>query len=547
MNEEAIREMIAEAMSASTRDKAKASDYGDPDAKKFPIMTQASVLAASRLIGRAKGYSADKKASVIARIKRIAKRKGFYLPKSWQGKEAVFVLSDQMKADAVQAALMDEDDPDMDGDDDSGRTSWDDYERPIVRHVFPDNTVVFQMGWDGDWFKRGFTIDDNGEATLGADCTQVQPQLTFAEFTDDDEVTERRESQMRHSGTMFREMYEASSITASDDGGFTISGTAINPGINKSGNRIYSVETLAKALPLFQGKKMYIDHPDMADEREGVRSFRDAAAKITEAWKNDLGGIDYKAVVYDPPTLEKLTLMKKVGALDAVGTSVNYYGTSSKVQYEGRTVDNIEAIDELNSLDFVTEPGAWGDIARVESKAARVAQPERKVFVMDEETKKLFERMEAALKEQTTATEAARNEAAEARKEAKAARVSAQIEKMLTDSKLPEETVERLRVHFEGVDTIEGVADTIKAEADYIVALHKRFEAAAKTKSGDPPRRRTNIVVGMGNTGKGVGTTEAEETEDDEHEPTKEEFAEAFADFMPGGKTGAAQFFEAMS
>jgi hypothetical protein len=28
MNEEAIREMIAEAMSASTRDKAKASDYG---------------------------------------------------------------------------------------------------------------------------------------------------------------------------------------------------------------------------------------------------------------------------------------------------------------------------------------------------------------------------------------------------------------------------------------------------------------------------------------------------------------------------------------
>jgi uncharacterized protein (DUF305 family) len=631
MNEDEIRDMLAEAMSQSTRDKAKASDYGDPEGKKFPIMTAASVLAAARLLGRAKGYDDAKRASVKARIIRIAKRKGFSLPKAWMSKSEAFVMSDQMKADAIQNALDEEKDPDMDGDDDSG---YPNYDRGIVRHVFADGTVIFQMGWDGDWFKRSFTIDDNGEATLGSDCTQVSPQLSFAPFADSDGKTESMASQaiaaldnrdsavpfdkaylqkaVDHHETaihlatkasteatdprvkglakkivkeqtphlnevknlhgvivtgtsspvgssgeskteshvvtaLFHEVLESSTITANNDGGFTVGGTAIMPGLNRSGNRVYPKETLARAVPLFVGKKMYVDHPSAFEQRNRPeRSFRDAAAKITEAWLNPQGGIDYRAVVFDPPTLEKLTLMEKVGALDAMGTSVNYAGIATEIVHDGRTVDNIDSIDELNSLDFVTEPGAWGDIARMESLAAEVvAEPmvETKENTVDEATKKMIEGLQAQVATLTESVQESRKEAQESEKARRISDAKATVVLALEKSDLPEICRSRILAHYDGQESAEGIEKVIADEQTLVKTLTEGYVKKGEQRAA--PQRRTGVVVGLGNTGAGAadsGVTESRE----EREPTTDEFASAFESFIPGGKAGAKAFAEMM-
>lgn len=78
----------------------------------FPIKTQQDVYDAARLVGHAKD-----KAAVKARIIRIARNKGFHLPKSWQSKvkksdivEAVKALGQWLAGDA---SLVEEDPEDL--------------------------------------------------------------------------------------------------------------------------------------------------------------------------------------------------------------------------------------------------------------------------------------------------------------------------------------------------------------------------------------------------------------------------------------------------
>lgn len=71
------------------RDKLKDSDFGYVKGSRrlFPITDAESVMSASRLLGRAKGLTETERASVKDRIIKIAKKKGFSIPKSWQTEE----------------------------------------------------------------------------------------------------------------------------------------------------------------------------------------------------------------------------------------------------------------------------------------------------------------------------------------------------------------------------------------------------------------------------------------------------------------------------
>lgn len=69
-------------VSKSERDKADASDFAGKG-KSFPILKASDVMAAVRSVGRA-GSGNYPAATILANIKRIAKRKGFPLPKKWQ-------------------------------------------------------------------------------------------------------------------------------------------------------------------------------------------------------------------------------------------------------------------------------------------------------------------------------------------------------------------------------------------------------------------------------------------------------------------------------
>lgn len=69
-------------VSKAERDKADASDFAGKG-KSFPILKASDVMAAVRSVGRA-GSGNYPTATILANIKRIAKRKGFPLPKKWQ-------------------------------------------------------------------------------------------------------------------------------------------------------------------------------------------------------------------------------------------------------------------------------------------------------------------------------------------------------------------------------------------------------------------------------------------------------------------------------
>lgn len=76
---EAARAYISE----DERKKIPSSDFAGPG-RSYPINSQAHVDAAAKLVGRApKGDQAK----IKAKIKEIAKRKGFSLPKAWQDED----------------------------------------------------------------------------------------------------------------------------------------------------------------------------------------------------------------------------------------------------------------------------------------------------------------------------------------------------------------------------------------------------------------------------------------------------------------------------
>lgn len=67
----------------SEKDQMPDEDFGDPETKSFPIKSAEDVINASMNLGRTNGDQNK----IKSKIKSIAKRKGYALPKSWQNEE----------------------------------------------------------------------------------------------------------------------------------------------------------------------------------------------------------------------------------------------------------------------------------------------------------------------------------------------------------------------------------------------------------------------------------------------------------------------------
>jgi phage head maturation protease len=89
---------IQRSLSKAERDAIDDEDFAWPEEHKYPINTQAHLDAAAKLIGRA---PEAEQAKIKARAIRIAKRKGFTLPESWQEDEG---KDDKKEERAVSAA-----------------------------------------------------------------------------------------------------------------------------------------------------------------------------------------------------------------------------------------------------------------------------------------------------------------------------------------------------------------------------------------------------------------------------------------------------------
>lgn len=164
----------------------------------------------------------------------------------------------------------------------------------------------------------------------------------------------------------------------------------IQPGWGSSG--FYPEETLQASAQVFRaGTKMYWDHAtDEEEEQRPERSLRDLAGVLV----TDAAWVDHP--LHGPGLYGKAKVFsefrKSVEDLAPhIGVSICATGMASHGEAEGREGPIIEQITAAKSVDFVTTPGAGGQVVSL-FEAARDASPNNAqggVTMTEEEIKKL--------------------------------------------------------------------------------------------------------------------------------------------------------------
>jgi len=273
--------------------------------------------------------------------------------------------------------------------------------------------------------------------------------------------------------------------------------TVIRPGFNSSKERYYPAETLARDFKVFEGIKMYADHPTDKDEKERPeRSIRDWVATLQNVRPGTDGAIVGEAVVVEPWMQEKLATLRDNTLLKDMGISINAVGSASKAEIEGVKTNFIERIVRARSVDFVTEAGAGGGVQLYESsdpdldidlvglETLRERRPDlvktietairneinvevKKKMALEDEVKTLTETNLTLTKERDE-LKVKLTEADKARAKADARAI---IKEAIAKAELPDAAKAKLTEQFEEAENAEGVPEAIKTEADYIAKL----------------------------------------------------------------------------
>jgi hypothetical protein len=253
----------------------------------------------------------------------------------------------------------------------------------------------------------------------------------------------------------------------------------IQPGWGSSGYYSEAVLKRDGATAWPSGTKMYWDHPTAEEEvarPEG--SLRDLAAElVTDPVYETAGaegpGLYAQAKVFGPyrEAVDELA--------PHIGVSVRGWAKTSTGTAEGRTGRIVDQLIEGTSVDFVTLPGAGGQVLQLFEAARR--RPAKEVNDVDQ--KQLDEavaRATAAAEQRAAAAEqrAARAEEALLRRTA-----GEKIAARLDEAKVPEAAQRRLAAALSANPplTAEGALDeaalatrvdeAVKAEAEYLASL----------------------------------------------------------------------------
>lgn len=287
--------------------------------------------------------------------------------------------------------------------------------------------------------------------------------------------------------------------------------TIIKPGFNVSKQRYYPQEMLQRDYSIFEGVKMYADHPTPLDEKQRPeRSVRDWVATLGTPWAEADGTIKAKAKVVETWLAEKLARLRDAGMLQDMGVSINAVGSASAATIEGYKTKLVERLIRARSVDFVTEAGAGGgvdlyesavtdaDVDLIDADQLKERRPdiveliESQIRIETQKELKQMNEIETQLKEAQTQVETATKEntdlkakLAELETGAKKAAAMAMLAESLVEVKdLPEAAMKRIRERFAGaVDiTKEQIAEAVKAERDYITEIR----GASKVKGMGP-------------------------------------------------------------
>jgi hypothetical protein len=273
---------------------------------------------------------------------------------------------------------------------------------------------------------------------------------------------------------------------------------------------------------------MFADHPTEEEEyTRPERSIKDWVAVLTNVAVRDDGALTGDYTVVEPWFEAKLAKLRDAGKLSELGVSIRAVGSASRQEIDGVETDYIERLVAARSVDFVTFPGAGGnvdlfesetefDVDLIDESTLRKRRPDmvesiegkikneinlevKTVEELNEKIKSLEEQVANLTKEKEELQAA---ESARVKVEAKNA-AQTKIKEAVEKSGLPEITQKRILARFAEAETADGIETAISDEKEYLDTIRE---------SGKPRN--------MG------GNAKKEEVSDDE-------LQESFKQFLP--------------
>lgn len=198
--------------------------------------------------------------------------------------------------------------------------------------------------------------------SLGATCA---PAAAVAEAEVDDEAPTTSITFRESGGAELVTLAEAEAVFNDQTREVWI--TPIRPGFgNKKDGFYYPTAAIREAVDggLFNGLKMFANHPRKSDEKElPERSVKDWIGVIKETvWDDHKGVPRSRLKVLDRDAYDRFR-----DAPEHIAFSVLGQGTARPGHVEGREARIVEAVKAVKSVDWVTQGGAGGAIDFAES------------------------------------------------------------------------------------------------------------------------------------------------------------------------------------
>ncbi len=277
----------------------------------------------------------------------------------------------------------------------------------------------------------------------------------------------------------------------------------IKPGFNADKSRYYPAEMLKRDFHVFEGMKMYADHPTEAeDESLPERSIKSSGwvASLKDVTCDENGVVTGVADIIEDWLMKKLANLRDKSMLSEMGVSINAAGRASKSTIDGVETLVIEQLTACRSVDFVTEPGAGGAVTLYESERSRdidlvelsglkerrpdlvkaieaevraVTLKEAKKAMNDAERITELEGQNATL---TTERDTLQATVTETEKVRALAEAQATIKEAVDKAELPDAAKENLLKRFAESDNADGIDAAIQAEKDYLAKLSESIK-----------------------------------------------------------------------
>lgn len=227
------------------------------------------------------------------------------------------------------------------------------------RVVYEDSVIY---GLDGKFYQAPYTWDLDGNVVLG----------------DPVEVRQEWEPVEEMEGTILGPVSDAGTLL---EAGATLTGKkwgvlVIQEGMSKNRNR-YGRKCLTEAAPLYEGAKIYMDHEETP--RRFGRSTRDVAGFLKDVKPVSLGGgkeatggrmaLAATAVIVNPGVRDMLLEAYQEGNPDMFGLSHDVKAESVAAVGPDGPFYEVQRIESVQSVDFVTNPAAGGRLVRIVASA----------------------------------------------------------------------------------------------------------------------------------------------------------------------------------